>query len=123
MSGDDYLNGEEGQDIIDGGVGNDSGAGNDTLAGSVGNDTLDGGTGNDIYLFSLGDGADTINNYDTAGIDTISFGAGIGPADLDLIKDGNNLLLRIGNGTVADDLLPGSFHPTVIIDKIGICTD
>ena len=63
----------------------------------AGVDTLYGDAGNDTYIFNLGDGADTINNYDTAGIDTISFGAGIGLADINMAtKVGNNLILRIG---------------------------
>jgi Ca2+-binding RTX toxin-like protein len=50
-------------------------AGNDTLTGGTGNDTLNGGTGNDTYLYSLGDGLDQV--ADPAGVDTVSFGAGI----------------------------------------------
>ena len=51
-----------------GGNGNDylwGGAGDDTLSGGTGQDYLTGDDGNDTYLFSLGDGNTSINNYDT----------------------------------------------------------
>jgi Ca2+-binding RTX toxin-like protein len=41
------------------------GAGNDTLNGGKGNDTLDGGAGADIYIYSKGDGADTIQDFES----------------------------------------------------------
>jgi Ca2+-binding RTX toxin-like protein len=58
--------------------------GDDNLVGSNGNDTLEGGTGNDsllgkdgsdTYLFNLGDGKDTISDYDTmaGNVDIIHF--------------------------------------------------
>ena len=98
--GNDTLYGQAGNDTLLGGDGNDSmsgDAGNDIMTGGLGNDILDGGIGNDSYIFNLGDGADTINNYDTTGVDTVSFGAGIVLADIDLAtKVGNNLILRIG---------------------------
>ncbi|MGZ2488363.1 Ca2+-binding RTX toxin-like protein [Rhizobium pisi] len=53
----------------------------DTLAGGAGNDYLQGSVGSDTYVFNLGDGHDTI--YDGGGsadVDTLAFGAGIGPA-------------------------------------------
>jgi Ca2+-binding RTX toxin-like protein len=94
------LNGTSADDILTGGLGNDKlygHAGNDILTGGEGDDLLDGGTGNDTYIFNLGDGEDTINNYDTAGLDTISFGAGIVLTDINRAgKVGNNLLLRVG---------------------------
>jgi Ca2+-binding RTX toxin-like protein len=73
-------------------------AGNDILNGGTGKDTLDGGAGNDTYLFNVGDGADTINNYDTAGVDTVAFGDGINLADLhDFVGLNNNLVIKIGS--------------------------
>lgn len=52
----------------------------DTLNGHQGNDTLVGGAGNDTYVFVAGDGNDRIR--DTAGIDTIAFGAGVTAAQV-----------------------------------------
>ena len=54
--------------------GNDTicgGNGNDTITGGTGNDNLQGGYGNDTYIFSKGDGVDTIVDY--GGSDTIKF--------------------------------------------------
>jgi len=80
-SGDDIIFGYDGDDCLNGGLGNDSvhgGNGNDTLWGESGNDRLNGGDGNDVlfggqgtdylvggkgadtYVFSLGEGKDTI---------------------------------------------------------------
>ena len=58
--GNDALNGDEGDDGLDGGVGNDiltAGIGNDTLVGGAGNDMLDGGFGADNMTGN--DGNDT----------------------------------------------------------------
>ncbi|MDR2154764.1 MAG: hypothetical protein LBE78_07030 [Burkholderiaceae bacterium] len=55
------MQGNEGDDKLDGGTGNDNvdaGAGNDSVEGGVGNDVLFGNAGNDA-LFG-GDGADTL---------------------------------------------------------------
>ena len=82
--GDDVLIGNAGNDTIVGGTGADtmwggadaddlSGSagedrlfgenGNDTLAGGGDNDLLTGGWGNDLFLYSPGDGADTIADF------------------------------------------------------------
>jgi len=60
------LNGQADGDIIMGQNGNavlSGKAGNDILDGSSGNDTMKGDEGSDVYLFGIGDGHDTINNY------------------------------------------------------------
>jgi Ca2+-binding RTX toxin-like protein len=64
LAGDDEIIGEAGDDVLEGGLGNDNilgGEGRDTLTGGLGNDTLSGqGEGGNTYLYSLGDGSDTI---------------------------------------------------------------
>ena len=73
-NGNDALYGDNGDDTLYGGAGNDNlqgGAGNDTLIGGKGNDNLQGDYGNDTYIFSKGDGVDTI--VDWHGNDTIKF--------------------------------------------------
>ena len=107
--GDDQLSGDVGDDILDGGTDNDTllgGEGNDTLRGSsgddiliggLGNDTLTGGTGNDVYRFSIGDGQDTINNYDSSGsVDVLELQEGIALADVRLRRVGNDLVVFVG---------------------------
>ena len=67
-----------------------------------GNDTLDGGVGNDTYRFNLGDGQDTVNDYDSTSnnLDTIQLGAGLTAANTEVVRNGNDLVLRwVGNNS------------------------
>ncbi len=83
-AGNDILRGNNGNDFLFGENGNDSlygEDGDDILIGGTGNDRLEGGYGNDTYIFNIGDGNDTIYDYEysqTGGKnDRIVFGAGI----------------------------------------------
>ncbi len=82
--GDDVLAATSyGNDVIDGGSGDDRITGSNgvnTLIGGKGNDRIDGGGGNETYLFARGDGMDTIS--DRGGNDTLRFGAGISTSDI-----------------------------------------
>lgn len=56
----------DGDDVVTGGDGDDTiwaGFGNDTIEGGGGDDTLSGGEGNDVFVYSVGDGADTITDF------------------------------------------------------------
>jgi Ca2+-binding RTX toxin-like protein len=70
-SGDDLLRGNEGDDLIKGG------AGNDQLDGGPGDDSLSGGTGADQFILRVGDGIDTIldfeNHIDKFLLDSLTF--------------------------------------------------
>ena len=85
-AGNDTLLGDAGTDTLDGGSGHDTlvgGDGNDSLVGGTGNDTIEGGAGDDWlfgslsdfaaraslgdadrFIFSFGDGNDTIADFD-----------------------------------------------------------
>ena len=68
----DYLDntvvGLDGADVLNGRTGND------TIVGGAGNDSLNGGAGNDVFMFSLGDGQDIINDAGAgADINTLKF--------------------------------------------------
>ncbi len=68
---------------------------NDILIGGAGDDTLNGGAGNDTYIYNLGDGQDTIYNYDT-GVDRqdiLTLGDGISVDNMWIAKEGQNLKL------------------------------
>ncbi len=76
-------------------------SGNNTLDGRAGNDTLQGGKGNDSYLFNLGDGQDTVSDYDYTldNMDTVRFGKGITADGITFSRNGYDLVLSI-NGTI-----------------------
>jgi VCBS repeat-containing protein len=84
---DNILTGNSGANLLDGG------AGADTLIGGAGNDTLMGGAGNDRYVFNPGDGVDTI--VDALGNDTLYIGGGLTEANLEGVRDGNNMIVNV----------------------------
>jgi Ca2+-binding RTX toxin-like protein len=60
----------------------------------------------DLYLFNLGDGADTLIEYEVSGsgrptgqVDVLRFAAGIAPTDITATRTGDNLVLAHSNGT------------------------
>lgn len=72
--------------------------GNNVLTGGLGNDYLYGDAGNDVYVFSRGDGQDSIDDDDMAdGNDTLRFTAGIVDTDVAAFQSGNNLFFRVNN--------------------------
>ena len=91
-TGGDRLFGFGGSDVIN------AMEGGDYLVGGPGADTLIGGTGDDIYRFDLGDGFDRIQ--ESTGIsDELRFGPGISASDLTVLRSGNDVILRLLNGT------------------------
>jgi Ca2+-binding RTX toxin-like protein len=103
--GNDSIYGDTGNDILTGGTGNDYLEGKngvDTLSGSTGDDSLVGGYGNDTYLFSQGDGVDTVNDQGRVSdhMDTIRFGTGITTQDVAFYMQGSDLYLSQGAGDV-----------------------
>ncbi len=89
-------------DVVQGGGQADylfANAGNDVIVGGLGNDQLDGGIGDDIYLFNLGDGQDTITDYNNgANNDVIQFGDGISVTDLSYTRVNDDLLISLAGG-------------------------
>ena len=72
-------------------------SGNDTLRGGAGaGDYLSGDAGSDTYLFGLGDGADTVYNYDTnaASVDTAWF-EDVSVEELWFSRNGSNLQITV----------------------------
>ncbi|MDA7746284.1 hypothetical protein N8878_03005 [Psychromonas sp.] len=115
-AGDDTLSGGEGVDTLIGGSGDDTLIASDSiwdtsansLTGGTGDDTLYGSSGDDTYYFNLGDGQDTIietkdgeaySNI-TPSTDNITFGEGITSDDLSFVRQGDHLIIEIGD---ADD--------------------
>ncbi|MEZ0231476.1 MAG: calcium-binding protein [Methylophilaceae bacterium] len=133
--GDDYLAGDNGNgedsigddDYLEGGIGNDilyGQGGNDSLFGGVGSDQLVGAGGDDTYYLNNGDGQDLI--LDSAGVNTIVFGAGITINNVvvqyDLSTDG--LIIKYGTGSnpssvtlyskLTDGYITGGFSDQII---------
>lgn len=143
-SGNDIIFGYDGNDRLNGGIGNDSihgGNGNDTLWGESGNDRLNGGDGDDVlfggqgtdylvggkgadtYVFSLGEGKDTI--IDNVGEhNALQFGQNISVNDLhiDVTSDvrGNTdwkITIKGSEGdsiTINDQFVSGNTNNAVI---------
>ncbi|MEY4428438.1 MAG: hypothetical protein RLZZ182_1127, partial [Pseudomonadota bacterium] len=99
------LTGKNGADTLLGGGGNDTlkgGLANDQLTGGLGNDEITGGDGADTVFFNAGDGQDLIH---ADNLDTLSFGAGITQASLQLqaFKAGDTALtFSVGSGNSTD---------------------
>ncbi|GAA0745885.1 hypothetical protein GCM10009107_12770 [Ideonella azotifigens] len=79
----DYLLGQAGGDVLDGG------ADDDTLIGGLNNDTLKGGLGKDSYIFSTGDGLDSIVDQDGLGEIRIGGTALSGGTSVQHVLEGN----------------------------------
>ncbi len=73
----------------------------DVLSGGAGNDSLLGSAGADTYLFGIGSGQDSINNYDAdvagTNADKVLLGAGITTTGVSLVRSGDNLLIKLNN--------------------------
>jgi len=67
----------------------------DILISSADNETLRGNLGDDVYLYSRGDGLDTIE--DLGGLDVIQFDSTITIENITLASIGNDLVLKIDN--------------------------
>ncbi|MGB0903745.1 MAG: Hint domain-containing protein, partial [Mangrovicoccus sp.] len=76
-SGDDSILGGTGQDTLIGGAGADTllgGSEADSLIGGVGDDILTGGSHDDVFTYTVGDGNDTIADFNTGNSGTLSDG-------------------------------------------------
>jgi VCBS repeat-containing protein len=72
------------------------GAGNqldNVITGNAGNNILSGGAGNDRYVFNQGGGADTI--IDMQGSDTLYIGGNLTEANLEGVRDGDNMIINV----------------------------
>ncbi|WP_421863316.1 calcium-binding protein [Motiliproteus sp.] len=116
-AGDDYLDGQNGDDQLFGGDDNDR------LVGRSGNDTLDGGTGDDKYFTFAGDGHDVIDNSG-GGYDVLFFQDGIDSDRLAFVRDGDDLLVNVDDGSaqsvrIINHFLGGDYAIDVIQPSSG----
>jgi Ca2+-binding RTX toxin-like protein len=99
LGGNDTLIGHDQGDHLYGGTGNDElygKNGDDTLEGGIGTDYLNGSSGNDTYVWSRGDGNDTL--YDTSKslteIDRLTL-TDVLSSEVELVRLGNGIQIRI----------------------------
>gem|GEM_PF-2404064 len=135
-TGNDTLNGGAGNDVLDGGNNGANqllgGAGNDVLTtgayangnvldGGTGDDALNGSAYSDTYLFNRGDGRDVITeNWSWGGSDTLVFGPDIAPADLVVLRTGNDLVLALSDSTdqvTVKNWFANGWNAAAFIDK------
>ncbi|HOP39677.1 MAG TPA: calcium-binding protein, partial [Geobacteraceae bacterium] len=121
---DNSLWGEEGNDTLIGGSGNDTlfGAeGQDILIGGFGDDVLLGGAGFDFFVFKQKTAYEIITDTSENGVgNIITFGEGISRDSLDILRDGNDLIISYGNN--GDSIRITDFDPASGInpEKFGI---
>lgn len=78
--------------------GNDAivgGPGPDTIAGGLGNDTLSGGAGADTFLYTVGDGSDTITDFER-GVDRLVI---LGASSVSLSSNGGVAVVTLDDGS------------------------
>ncbi len=85
----------------------DGGAGADTLYGGKGNDVLTGGAGNDIFIYTDGDGKDTITDY-SAGDYNISYSYSSAKGGTSTFKIGKSGSIAVKNSANAVVTLIGA---------------
>ncbi|MGE5517254.1 MAG: calcium-binding protein, partial [Bacteroidota bacterium] len=118
----DSLTGGTCDDVLTGFAGNDSlsgGDGRDHLTGGTGDDTLRGGTGDDTYSFTFGDGTDTIIEGKNEGADVLLL-SGVAISDVRLSRQGNDLLVLLGNGGGSVRVVDQFASDTVRLETIRI---
>jgi hypothetical protein len=101
LGGNDTLNGAGGSDRLDGGAGTDKlngGAGDDILIGGQGNDTLTGGDGADVFVMAMGEGTDTVTDFEV-GTDKID-ATGYSSAQITIGQQGANTVISFSTGEV-----------------------
>ena len=117
LDGADHLFGGNGKDLLEGGEGPDKlygGNGKDTLIGGLGNDELTGGKGNDTFIFALGEGTDTVLDYevgeDLIGLAGLTFGdVSIGQVGGDATISSSGELLAVLVGVDSSTLAEPDF--------------
>lgn len=118
--GDDFLTGGNGNDVLHGGAGDDQlfgGNGKDRLVGGVGNDLLVGGKGPDVFVFEIGEGEDTISDFQV-GLDVIELSGlksgTFAALQQQMVDTDAGVLLDLGDADESSILLAG-----VARDRLG----
>ena len=120
---DDVIDAVKGKDSIFAGDGNDSvngGAGNDYIEGGLGNDKLKGGSGSDTFVYNVGDGSDTIEDYSGEDGDKLQFvGITIDPDEISTTSAGS-VVFKVSGGKVT--LKDAAEQEITYVDEAGTHT-
>lgn len=139
--GKNYFSGSDGNDIIFGDIKNgnsifgfggsdkiNGGNADDILCGGSGNDFLSGGMGNDSYLFSIGDGIDSISDYEFGlrDSDVVKLMNVISSDHTELQRVSNDLILKYSTAdqlTVSNYFSSAEYHIEQFIFADGVSWD
>lgn len=120
-AGNDSLYGDYGNDILNGGAGNDflsGGDGDDSLTGGDGDDELRGNNGQDTYFISVGTGTTYIHNYDSdSSSDSLHFLQGIEVENVDVSRDGNDLVLILDSSNTQKVIVSKYFSGSDVAEQ------
>ncbi len=114
-NGNDYLYGQAGNDWLYGDDAANTFSGDDVLEGGQGNDRLLGGHGNDTYVYSKGDGIDTI--LDKSGNNDILRLLDIDPNDINVTLSSDGFLI-LQNPSTGDRINIQNWGTDKPIEKI-----
>ena len=117
------LNGTEYSDNLYGFAGDDTlyaSHGDDLLVGGRGNDMLRGDQGNDRYEWSLGDGNDTLYDYNTSTthVDTLVF-ADVNADDVELYRNSASTIQTVTQRVYVSDGERGSWQNQTVTTTVG----
>ncbi|MEO0886433.1 MAG: alkaline phosphatase, partial [Cyanobacteria bacterium J06648_10] len=101
---DDMLWGDDGDDVLYGGLGNDMLTGDD----------FSGGQGTDTFVLAIGEGTDTITDFEV-GTDLIGLAGGLTFGSLALTTQGNDTLITAGDETLATVLGVSSLSESAFV--------
>ena len=119
LDGNDSLYGLVGSDRLEGGAGADKlygGDGDDVLIGGAGQDTLTGGAGADLFIIGLGDGANTIADFQD-GVDHIDLSAFGGYSTISQLAAGAKITFADGSYVILTGVVSTSLSA---VDFIGL---
>ncbi|WP_167354088.1 GDSL-type esterase/lipase family protein [Sinorhizobium saheli] len=101
-SGNNRLEGGGANDVLDGR------AGNDRLVGGLDDDFLTGGSGDDVLVFSMGDGRDTIADFNASGDDVLEISGYLAYEELLQVDEDTLVVLSDGDALLLEGVLASS---------------
>jgi VCBS repeat-containing protein len=105
----DTLDGYKGNDILNGGARNDTlhgDEGRDTLNGGAGDDILNGGKHKDIFVLAVGEGTDTIEDFENKK-DFLALANGLTFGQLAIGQENNNTIISVADSGETLAILTG----------------